>query len=165
MHSTVVFFFDHLQWLPPLDFSTISWPWYQAWHFPNCELFPWIICKGCSMPQRPLTLSDTWFRRVLGLAYGSVVETSFPKLGKTFPNFFILNITRYFYRFCLSRILGGGGCLNILKGKRNAYLLWIIFVSKIYCLFKWICVWNVKYSYLNTLWYISLQKDHVRFAC
>ena len=49
---------------------------------------------------------------------------------------------------------------NILKGKSNAYSLWIIFVSKIYCLCKWICVWNVKYSYLNTLRYISFQKDH-----
>ena len=55
---------------------------------------------------------------------------------------------------------------KILKGKRNAYSLWIIFVSKIFCLFKWICVWNVKYMhlYLNILWYISLQKDHVRVA-
>ena len=34
-------------------------------------------------------------------------------------------------------------CFTILKGKRNAYSLWIIFVSKIYFLCKWICVWNV----------------------
>ena len=54
--------------------------------------------------------------------------------------------------------------VNILKGKRNTYSLWIIFVSKMYCLCKWICVWNIKYSYLNTLWYISLQTDHVRVA-
>ena len=56
-------------------------------------------------------------------------------------------------------------CLvNILKGKRNAYSLRRIFVSKIYCLCKWICVWNVKYSYLNTSWYSSLQTKHVRVA-
>ena len=36
--------------------------------------------------------------------------------------------------------------IYILKGKRNAYSLWIIFVSKIYCSCKWTCVWNVKYS-------------------
>ena len=51
--------------------------------------------------------------------------------------------------------------LHILKGKRNSYSLWMLFVSKMYCFSKGICVWNVKYSYLNTLWYISLQKDNV----
>ena len=53
---------------------------------------------------------------------------------------------------------------NILKGKRNAYSLWMLFVSNMYCLCKWICVWNVKYSYLNILWYISLQTDQVFVA-
>ena len=53
---------------------------------------------------------------------------------------------------------------DIRKGKRKAYSLWVLFVSKIYCFCKWICVWNIKYSYLNTLWYISLQTNQVCVA-
>ena len=54
----------------------------------------------------------------------------------------------------------------ILKGKRNAYPLWFLFVSKMYCC-TWICVWNVKYSlsYLDKFWYMSWQTNHVCDAC
>ena len=53
---------------------------------------------------------------------------------------------------------------NILKGKRNAYSLWLLLVSKMYRLCKWIFVLNIKYSYLNTLWLISVKTDNVCVA-
>ena len=40
--------------------------------------------------------------------------------------------------------------VEINKGKRNAYSLWMLFVSKMYFLCQLIFVWN-KYSYLSTL--------------
>ena len=42
---------------------------------------------------------------------------------------------------------------HIPKGKRNAYSLWIIFVSKKYCLCKLICVWNVLNIHIWTNFY------------
>ena len=39
----------------------------------------------------------------------------------------------------------------IPNGKRNAYSLWLSFVSNLYCLCNWICGWNVNYSYLHKI--------------
>ena len=42
--------------------------------------------RGCGMPTgNALTISETWFRPFLGLAYARILETSFPELPCLFP--------------------------------------------------------------------------------
>ena len=45
------------------------------------------FAMGVTCQEGTLTLSDTWFRPLLGLAYAQVVETSFPDLAVSFPYF------------------------------------------------------------------------------
>ena len=76
---------DQLQWLPYLsDFWPIPWPWHQARPSPNYRWFPGSICNGCDMSEAFWTPGSVPF---LGRADALIVETSFPELAVTFPDF------------------------------------------------------------------------------
>ena len=95
---------DQLQWLLIWsDFSPFLWFSYRAWPLPNCQWFPWSICKGCGMPAGNAYPSGTWFCPFLGLAYAAIVETSFLKLAVTFPTFH-LGYPLVLSQFCFNNI-------------------------------------------------------------
>ena len=53
---------------------------------PN-EWIPWSFCNECVTPARNVSPSGLLVRSLLGLTYAQIVETRFPELAMSFPEF------------------------------------------------------------------------------